>query len=53
MRHLAGGDRAVYERLAAASRFVTTEQRFLPDSPLIGEPSEFSSSLPDMIPVSA
>jgi phosphoglycolate phosphatase len=39
MRHLAGGDRAVYERLAAASRFVTTEQRFLPDSPLIGEPT--------------
>jgi phosphoglycolate phosphatase len=37
--HLAGGDRAVYERLTVASRFVPTEQRFLPDSPLIGQPT--------------
>lgn len=39
MRHLASGDRAAYERLAVVSRFVATEQRFLPDSPLIGEPT--------------
>jgi phosphoglycolate phosphatase len=39
MRHVAGGNRAAYEQLAAASRFVETEQRFLPDSPLIAEPT--------------
>jgi phosphoglycolate phosphatase-like HAD superfamily hydrolase len=39
MRRLAHGSRAAYERLAAVSRFVEAEQRFLPDSPLIGEPT--------------
>lgn len=39
MRHLAGDDRAAYARLAAASRFDRATQRFLPDSPLIGEPT--------------
>ncbi len=39
MRHLADGDRAVYARLAAASRFDQAAQRFLPDSPLIAEPT--------------
>jgi phosphoglycolate phosphatase len=39
MRHLAGGDPAAYARLAAASRFDQAAQRFLPDSPLIGEPT--------------
>jgi phosphoglycolate phosphatase len=40
MRHLARGSQATYERLAAVSRFVESEQRFLPDSPLIGEPTQ-------------
>ena len=39
MRQLAGGDTAAYERLARASRFVEPEHRLLPDSPLIGEPT--------------
>jgi phosphoglycolate phosphatase len=39
MQHLAGGDRAAYHRLAAASRFVEADRRFLPDSPLIAEPT--------------
>jgi phosphoglycolate phosphatase len=39
MRHLAGGDHAAYARLAAASRYDQATQRFLPDSPLIGEPT--------------
>jgi len=39
MRRLAGGSRAAYERLVVASRFVEAEQRFLPDSPLIAEPT--------------
>jgi phosphoglycolate phosphatase len=36
---LARGDRTIYEQLAVASRFVAAEQRFLPDSPLIGQPT--------------
>ncbi|MES2196816.1 MAG: HAD family hydrolase [Pseudomonadota bacterium] len=39
MQHLAGGDRAAYHRLAAASRFVEADRHFLPDSPLIAEPT--------------
>ncbi len=40
--HFAGGDRAVYERLAAVSGFVAAERRFLPGSPLIaGATPEF------------
>ena len=39
MQHLAGGNRAAYDRLVAASRFVEAGQRFLPDSPLIAEPT--------------
>ncbi len=39
MQHLASGNGAAYQRLAAASRFVEAEQRFLPDSPLIAEPT--------------
>jgi phosphoglycolate phosphatase len=45
MRQLAGGNRAAYERLAAASRFVEAEQRFLPDSPLIAEPTSVYGGL--------
>jgi phosphoglycolate phosphatase len=45
MRHLAGGNRAAYERLAAASRFLEAEQRFLPDSPLIAEPTSVYGGL--------
>jgi phosphoglycolate phosphatase len=45
MRHLAGGNRAAYERLAAASRFLEAEQRFLPDSPLIAEPTNVYGGL--------
>ena len=40
MRRLAGGSGAAYERLVVASRFVEAEQRFLPDSPLIAEPTK-------------
>jgi phosphoglycolate phosphatase len=40
MRHLTSGDSAAYEDLARASRFIEKEQRFLPDSPLIGEPTD-------------
>ncbi len=39
MRHLANGDDAAYERLAAVTGFVDSEQRFLPDSILIREPT--------------
>jgi phosphoglycolate phosphatase len=39
MRHLGGGDRAAYDRLVAASRFVEAGQRLLPDSPLIAQPT--------------
>jgi phosphoglycolate phosphatase len=39
MQHLARGNRAAYDRLVAASRFVEAGQRFLPDSPLIAEPT--------------
>lgn len=39
MLQLAGGDRAAYYRLAAASRFVEADRHFLPDSPLIAEPT--------------
>ena len=39
MLHLAAGNRGTYERLAAASRFVESDIRFLPDSPIIAEPS--------------
>lgn len=45
MQHLAGGDRGAYDRLVAASRFVEAEQRFLPDSPLIGEPTSVYGAL--------
>jgi phosphoglycolate phosphatase len=45
MRHLASGDRAAYDRLVAASRFVETDQRFLPDSPLIAEPTSAYGTL--------
>jgi phosphoglycolate phosphatase len=39
MQHLASGNRAAYDRLVAASRFVEADQRFLPDSPLVAEPT--------------
>lgn len=39
MQHLASGNSAAYDRLVAASRFVEAGQRFLPDSPLIAEPT--------------
>src|SRR5579883_626726 len=39
IRRLAAGNRAVYEQLSAASRFIGSERRFLPDSPIIGEPT--------------
>lgn len=45
MRQLASGDNAAYERLAAASRFVEADQRFLPDSPLIAEPTSVYGAL--------
>lgn len=45
MQHLAGGDRAAYDRLVAASRFVETGQHFLPDSPLIAEPTSVYGAL--------
>ncbi|MGB8398782.1 HAD family hydrolase [Bradyrhizobium sp.] len=45
MRRLAGGDRAAYERLVVASRFVEAGQRFLPDSPLIAEPTRVYGAL--------
>src|SRR5665647_1618743 len=37
MQTLAGGRRAIYERLATASGFVESELRFLPDSLLIAQ----------------
>ena len=45
MQHLAGGNRAAYQRLVAASRFVEADQRFLPDSPLIAEPTSVYGAL--------
>ena len=45
MQHIAGGNRAAFERLVAASRFVEAEQRFLPDSPLIAEPTRVYGAL--------
>lgn len=45
MQRLAGGNRAAYERLVAASRFIEAEQRFLPDSPLIAEPTSVYGAL--------
>lgn len=45
MQHLAGGDRAAYHRLAAASRFVETDRHFLPDSPLIAAPTSVYGAL--------
>ena len=45
MQHLADGDRAAYHRLVAASRFVEAGQRFLPDSPLIAEPTSVYGAL--------
>jgi phosphoglycolate phosphatase len=45
MQRLSSGDRAAYERLVAASRFVEAEQRFLPDSPLIAEPTSVYGAL--------
>ncbi len=38
MQDLAAGRRSTYERLAAVSGFVVSEQRFLPDSLLIAHP---------------
>lgn len=35
MQHLAGGDRAAYERLTAVSGFIEADQTFLPGSPLV------------------
>lgn len=45
MQQLADGDRSAYERLAEASGFVTAEQRFLPDSALIAEPTHVFGGL--------
>jgi phosphoglycolate phosphatase len=45
MQHLAGGDRAAYHRLVAVSRFVETDRHFLPDSPLIAEPTSVYGAL--------
>lgn len=45
MQRLSNGNRAVYERLVAASRFVEAEQRLLPDSPLIAEPTSVYGAL--------
>lgn len=45
MQRLASGNRATSDRLAAASRFVEAEQRFLPDSPLIAEPTSVYGAL--------
>lgn len=45
MQHLAAGDRAAYDRLVAASRFVEADQHFLPDSPLIAEPTSVYGAL--------
>jgi phosphoglycolate phosphatase len=45
MQHLADGDRSAYDRLVAASRFVEAGQRFLPDSPLIAEPTSVYGAL--------
>jgi phosphoglycolate phosphatase len=45
MQRLASGNRAAYDRLVAASRFVEAEQRFLPDSPLIAEPTSVYGAL--------
>src|SRR5512140_2512607 len=39
MQRLASGNRAAYDRLVVASRFVEADLRFLPDSPLIAEPT--------------
>lgn len=45
MQHLASGNRDAYDRLVAASRFVEAGQRFLPDSPLIAEPTSVYGAL--------
>jgi phosphoglycolate phosphatase len=45
MRHLAHGSPAAYKRLAAASRFIEAEQRFLPASPIIAEPTPVFGAL--------
>jgi phosphoglycolate phosphatase len=45
MQLLAGGDRAAYDRLVAASRFVEAGRYFLPDSPLIAEPTSVFGAL--------
>ena len=39
MQRLASDNPAAYDRLVAASRFVEADLRFLPDSPLIAEPT--------------
>jgi phosphoglycolate phosphatase len=39
LRRLARGDEKLYRNLAAASGFVEGARRFLPDSPLIGQPT--------------
>lgn len=45
MQHLAGGRGAAYQRLVAASRYVEAEQCFLPDSPLIAQPTSVYGAL--------
>ena len=45
MQRLASGDRAAYERLVAANRYVEAEQRLLADSPLIAEPTSVYGAL--------
>jgi phosphoglycolate phosphatase len=45
LTRLAAGDRAVYRKLADVSRFVEADRRFLPDSPLIAEPTPVFAAL--------
>lgn len=45
MQYLADGDRAAYQRLVAVSRFVEAGEHFLPDSPLIAEPTSVYGAL--------
>jgi len=45
LTRLAAGDRAAYRKLADVSRFVEADRRFLPDSPLIAEPTPVFAAL--------
>lgn len=45
LKTLAAGDRAAYRKLADVSRFVEADRRFLPDSPLIAEPTPVFAAL--------